>query len=175
MENWWIYLVVILAVIALYFLFTFILYLLMKRAQKKAFKLLDTILPYEKEKFDMIIKARNKLKEDGRFLPKNILEVIDKDEKLFLQIPVNIQEVKGQSDFIIMYLDKYLKEKKLIQKDDYKKMDDELNSYLYMNPEDKTSPYYQYNKKAMSYNAYLGMGALAVFSIRRKNQSAPIL
>lgn len=175
MKDWIIVILVVIGLILLYFLSAGIVFLLMKRAKNKTFKLLEDILPLEQKRFDSIIKLKTSLEEDGRVLPKNLREALETAEKAFQKIPVDYVELKGNNDFLIMYFRKYLSEKRLLNKEAYQTFDKELEKNLFLDPTDKTSPYYEYNKKASVYNAYLGMTILALFGIRRRYPTAPIL
>ena len=173
--QWWHYLLIFLGLFALFLLTTLVLYLLMKRAQKKAYQELEKLIPYEQNRFSLIQKCKEELETDGRFLPKNFLTAISEEEKLFEKAPLDLSEIKGRTDFLVMYLRKYLKEKKLLSKEKYQDFDKKLETLIFIDPGDKNSPYYLYNKKASHYNAFLGMMFLSIFGIRNKNQNAPII
>ena len=49
--QWWHYLLIFLGLFALFLLTTLVLYLLMKRAQKKAYQELEKLIPYEHGSF----------------------------------------------------------------------------------------------------------------------------
>lgn len=161
MENWWIYVVVFAGIILVFLFSAFIVKLLMNKAYKKAYALFVNMSTVEKERYDLIIKVKTTMENDGRFLPKNMVESTLEVEKEFEKIPCQIEKIKGMNDFLIIYYSKYIQEKKLMNK--YESLEKELMSKLYSDPQDKTSPYYEYNKAALKYNAYLNMGFINVF------------
>ena len=171
MENWWIYVIVVVAIIAIYLIAALIIKLFMNGAQKKCFALLDGIAPKERERFEHILNTKNTMENDGRHLPKNLVETTSETEKEFQKVPVDIAKVKGMDDFLILYYRKYLKEKRLLDK--YGELDKKLEEVSYMDIEDKNSIYYAYNKAALKYNAYLNMGFLNLF--RGNAPKAPTL
>ncbi len=175
MKEWVIVILVVVGLIALYLISAGIVYLLMRNAKKKTFAALENIVPLEQTRLDLILQTKSSIEEDGRVLPKNLHDAVEIAEKTFQKIPINYVEIKGNNDFLIMYFRKYLSEKKLLNKELYKNLDKKLEENLYLDPTDKTSPYYDYNKKASHYNAYLGMTLLALFGIRRRYPTAPIL
>jgi len=172
-SNWWIYVIVLVALFAFYFLICFVVYLLMKHAQKKASRALEALVPKERDRFEVILDTRDALENKGRHLPKNMIDDTNAVQELFQKVPVSMKDVKGRDDFLILYYRKYLKEKRLLADPEGKALDQKLASILYENSEDKSSPYYSYNKLAIRYNAYLSMGAFNIF--RGKAASAPIL
>ncbi len=159
--DWWIYVVVFGGLILVYLCSAWIIHMLMKNAQKKAYALFEQIIPKEKERYEVILKAKKTMEDDGRFLPKNMVESTLEVEKEFEKIPVDLAKVKGMNDFLIIYYCKYIKEKKLLGK--YASLDQELNSNLYTDSNDRHSPYYAYNKAVLKYNSYLNMGFLNPF------------
>lgn len=171
--QWWIYLVIIVGVLAVYFFTAFIIYLLMKRAKKKAYQEMEKVIPYEKEKYDLISEVIKTMQDDGRFLQKNLLDSYEDLGKTFDKVPFEIATAKNQNDFMILYLRKYLKEKNLLRKEVYQKLDERLSKAIYLDPSEKNSPYYLYNKKASRYNAFLSMGMFNIF--RGSNAPAPTL
>ncbi len=170
-KTWWIYIVVIVGVIALYLISGAIVHFLMKGAKKKAYAELEKVIPYEKERFDEISSSIHTMQDDGRFLPKNMIECLNTIDESFKKVPVDVSSVKNQNDFLILYIRKYLSEKRIVEK--YKSIDEKLEKLLFLDPSSKTSPYHTYNKKAAHYNAYLGMGIFNIF--RGDNTAAPIL
>lgn len=169
--NWWIYVIVFAGIIGIYLLSALVIYLLMKNAQKKAYALYEKMIPVEKERYDKILKAKKRLEDDGRFLPKNMVESTSEVEKEFAKIPVDLSKIKGMNDFLILYYRKYLQQKRLLPK--YPNMDAELEKQIFLDSEDKNSPYYLYNKATLKYNAYLNMGFLNPF--RGKARRLPTL
>ena len=81
---------------------------------EKAYQELEKLIPYEQNRFSLIQKCKEELETDGRFLPKNFLTAVSEEEKLFEKAPLDLSEIKGRTDFLVMYLRKYLKEKKLL-------------------------------------------------------------
>ena len=169
--NWWIYVIVFGALIAVFLISALIIRLLTKSAYKKANALYQEVTPKEKERYELILKAKKTMEDDGRFLPKSMIESTMEVEKEFQKIPCDISKVKSMNDFLIIYYSKYIHEKKLLGK--YDSVDQELNAHLYADPQDKNSPYYQYNKAALKYNAFLNMGFINIF--RGKSQRMPTL
>lgn len=164
--QWWVYVIVFAALIAIYLLTALIIYLLMKKAYKKAKVELDKIIPYEKERYETILKVKTTLENEGRFFSKNIIETTEDVEKQFSKIPVDIAKIKNQNDFLVIIYRKYIKEKRLLAKS--KDLDQELENILYIDPSDKSSPYYPYDKAAMKYNSYVNMGMFNIFRGRSK-------
>lgn len=173
--KWWHYVLIIVGVLAIYLIFVLVVYLLMKRAKKKTFTLLDGMIEIEKKRFDVINKAMETFEAKNRFLPKTMTDTFSKIDEDFKKVPFDVSSVKGQLDFMVLYIRKYISEKNLIEDSSYLEIDKELESILYLDPSDKNSPYYAYNKAASHYNAYLGMTILGLFGIRSKNPLAPIL
>ncbi len=170
---WWVYVAIIVGILVLYLGAAFVTYLLMKSAKKKCRNEFDRLVPYERERLDLIVEVRDALIQDERHLPKNLLDSIKADEDCFAKAPADIRTAKGQSDFLIIYLRKYLKEKNLLKQEKYQTFDQRLEKHLWLDPEDKASPYLAYNKRALRYNSYLGMTILAIFG-NGKNSAAPI-
>ena len=169
--EWWIYVVVIGGIIVVYFTSALIIRALMVKAQKKCNALLEKITPIERARFDKIVEVKLAMENDGRHLPKNMVETTLDQEREFSQIPVDIQKVKSVDDFLILYYIKYLKEKNLKIK--YQQQLETLEAIIYSKPEDKDYPYYEYNKAALKYNSYLNMGFLNPF--RAGREMAPTL
>jgi hypothetical protein len=159
--DWWIYVIVIGSLIAVYFLSAFILRLITKSAQKKALALYEQVIPNEKKRYELVLNAKKRMEEDGRYLPKNMIESTLEVQKEFERIPPDIAKIKGMDDFLIIYYCKYIKEKKLLEK--YSDMEQELQASLYIDPQDKKSPYYLYNKASLKFNSYLNMGFINPF------------
>ena len=169
--KWWVYAIIIVGVLAFYLLSALIVRLLMNEAKKKAVIEYEKVIPYEKARMDEINNAIKTMQDDGRFLPKNMIECLETINKSFDAVPVDVSSIKNQNDFMILYIRKYLKEKRIAEK--YKSIDEKLESLLFLDPSSKKSPYSVYNKKAGRYNAYLGMGYFNLF--RGSNTSMPIL
>lgn len=175
MESWVIVIIVILALILVYLFSAFILFLLMKRAMKRAYDALMDLLPYEDERMKLVSSTKEKLLNDNYHLSDEMSEATENNLKLLKETPVDVSKVKNQTDFLLMYYMKFLKEKKLIQKKpEYKEIYDKMLAELHLKDELKNSPYGKYDKLAFRYNSYLGLVILAPF-VRRKYQNAPIL
>ncbi len=151
-----------------------ICYFLLKRARLRAFDEMQTLIPYEKERLDVITRTKDALLDDNRHFPNEIAELVQSTDEILNTSPVDVGKAKGQSDFLIIYFTKYLKEKKLLKRGSYQELCDELEAHLHMDENDKNSPYKKYDKKATTYNAYLSLIFIPGF-IRRKYQQAPIL
>lgn len=171
---WWIYVVILVGILLIYFLTGFVMYLLELREKKKTFQELDKLIPYERDRLEIVLDTRDALENDGRHLPKNLTDAIAEDQDFFTQVPPSIEKAKGQTDFLILYLRKYLKEKGFLKQEKYQELDKKLEKNLFLDPSDKNSPYKKYNDHAYRYNAYLGMMTLALFNSNGKNPKAPI-
>ncbi len=171
--QWWIYLVIIVGVLAVYFFTAFVIYLLMKRAKKIAYAEMEKVIPYEKEKYNLVSEVIRTMQEEGRYLQKNLLDSYEDLGKTFEKVPFELSAAKNQNDFMILYLRKYLKEKNLLKREIYQKLDERLRDAVHLDPSEKNSPYYVYNKKAARYNAFLSMGMFNIF--RGSNAPAPTL
>lgn len=164
--EWWVYVIIFAGLIAVWLLSSLVVYQLMKKAQKKAYLLFDKVIPKEKERYQVILKAKDRMEKDGRFLPKNMVDSTMEVDKEFQKIPCDIAKIKGMDDFLVIYYRKYIKEKKLSGK--YHDIDMELEACIFLDPSDKRSPYYEYNKAALHYNAYVNMGFLNLFRGKAK-------
>lgn len=175
MPGWVIIILVVLALVAVYLISALILFLLMKRAMKKAYDALMALLPYEDERMKLVLDVKERLLNDNFHLSEEMCEATENNCKLLQETPVDVSKVKNQTDFLLMYYMKFLKEKKLVAKSaEYKELYDTMLSKLHLKDELKNSPYGKYDKLAFRYNSYLGMIILAPF-VRRKYQNAPIL
>lgn len=172
--DWWIYLLILLGVIALWFILSIILFFAMKSAQRKAYNELDKVAPFERDRYDFFVEVITKLEDSGRHLPKSLTELQKSLERAFAKIPVDVNEIKGQNDFMDIYLKKYLDEKGFSKKEEFKSYCEKLNQMLWIDPADKNSPYYKYNKLASRYNSLNGMLLLRIFTASGKYPSAPI-
>ena len=104
-----------------------------------------------------------------------MIQLTESNRVLLETKPVDVSKAKNQTDFLIMYYTKFIKEKKLAKKNPaYETMSEELLKKLHLHDELKTSPYGKYDKAAFRYNSYLGLMILAPF-VRKKYQNAPIL
>ena len=175
MPNFVIVIIVIVCLIVLYLLSALVLFLFMKRAMGRAYDELVALIPYEKERMDAILSLREKLLSDGYHLSSEMVSLTDSNKTLLETRPVDVSKVKNQTDFLIMYYTKFLREKKVAKKDPaYDSMGENLLKMLHLHDELKSSPYGKYDKAAFRYNSYLGLIILAPF-VRRKYQNAPIL
>ena len=160
MPGWVIIILVVLALVAVYLISALILFLLMKRAMKKAYDALMALLPYEDERMKLVLDVKERLLNDNYHLSDEMCEATENNRKLLQETPVDVSKVKNQTDFLLMYYNKELY--------------DTMLSKLHLKDELKNSPYGKYDKLAFRYNSYLGMIILAPF-VRRKYQNAPIL
>lgn len=175
MQSWLIVIIVIVCLVLLYLLSALVLFLMMKRAMDKAYDALVALVPYEKERMAAILKVKERLQSDGYHLSDEMVELTENNQKLLEEKPVDVSKVKSQTDFLIMYYTKFIKEKKVAKKDiSYEKESTDLLKMLHLHDDLKTSPYGKYDKAAFRYNSYLGLIILAPF-VRRKYQNAPIL
>lgn len=175
MPEWIIVIIVIVCIIVLYLLSALILYLLMKRAMNKAYDALMALVPYEQERMDLIVQTKERLLDDHYHLSDEMCELVESNNALLKTPPVDVGKVKSQTDFLIMYFTKFLREKKVAKKDSsYAETSEKLLKMLHLNDDLKSSPYGKYDKLAFRYNSYLNMIILAPF-VRRKFQNAPIL
>ncbi len=175
MPDFVIVILVIVCLIVLYLISALVLFLLMKRAMGKAYDALIALIPYEKERMEAIIELKDKLQADGYHLSDEMIQLTESNRVLLETKPVDVSKAKNQTDFLIMYYTKFIKEKKLAKKNPaYETMSEELLKKLHLHDELKTSPYGKYDKAAFLYNSYLGLMILAPF-VRKKYQNAPIL
>ena len=159
--DWWIYVVVIGGIIVVYLTSAFIIRFFMMKAKKKCEALLEKVIPLERDRFDMILEVKNKMENDGRHLPKNMVESTLELEKAYQEVPVDIQKVKSIDDFLLLYYIRYIKEKNLKEK--YQAELATLESLVYDNVESDKYPYKEYNNATLKYNAYLNMGFINPF------------
>ena len=102
--KWWVYAIIIVGVIAFYLLSALIVRLLMNEAKKKAVIEYEKVIPYEKARMDEINNAIKTMQDDGRFLPKNMIECLETINKSFDAVPVDVSSIKNQNDFMILYI-----------------------------------------------------------------------
>ncbi len=175
MDSWLILIIVIAGVLVLYLLFALIAYFLMKGAMNKAYDALVALIPYEKERLELVKKVADDLKNDHYRFSSQIDELIKENENVLEKKPVDVSKAKNQNDFLILYFSKLIKEKNFDKRfSKYQEHHKTLQSHLYLQSYNKNSPYYRYDKLAFRYNSYLNMLFLAPF-VRRKYESAPIL
>ena len=162
--EWYTYIIIIVAIIALYFLISLVIYFLAKKAQKKVIQEIEAVIPKERERFEMAKTFYNKMVEDGRHLPKNMIDVTNEIESLFQKVPVEIMEVKPKDDFVIMYYKKYVEEKGL--KNKYPEYYAVLDKILYFDNKDPDLPYRAYNRAALKYNSTINITLFNIFTRR---------
>lgn len=152
-----------------------VLVFLMKKTQKKAFKALDDLVPYERERFDIILETVEQLKKENKFRNKEMDKLVEEQKKLLEGVTIDMSKVKAQNDFLILYLRKLLKDKGLKMKDPYKDLNKKMEEHFFDDTSSKNSPYYNYSKLALRYNAYMGMMFVASYANRKGYPRAPIL
>jgi|GEM_PF-920774 len=171
----WAWLLIVLAIIVvIYLLVELVLFFLMRSSMKKAFRMLDELVPFERQRFEAIEKVYQRLVKENKLHNKDIDDLIAGQRVILGGKTTDMQKLKGQDDFLILYLTKYLKERKLKQKG-YEAEYNDLLSRLYSDPEDKSNPYYRYDQEAMKYNSYTQMGLLRSITIRHHYYQAPVL
>lgn len=172
-----IWVVAIIACLILLFLISFLVtILLVKKAQKKAYKALDDLVPYEKERFQAVLKMYDLLVQEKK-LPagKNPLSDIMKEQEITLSgNTIDMQKAKANDDFAILFLQKFLKERSLKMKEPFHSALEELKKYDVMLDE-KNSPYKKYNDCALKYNALSSMMTVSGYCQRKGYLKAPIL
>ena len=172
----WVWIVVFIAIIiGSIFLLQIVLYFLMKRAMKITFSELDKLVPLEKERFNKIKENYFALNKNHRITNESIKELIMSQDELVKSERIDMQQYKNQNDFLIMYLLKFMKEKKLKMKDEYSPIYKELESISYFEVKDKSTPYYSYNKKANRYNTLANLSFVSNLFKRNNYYRAPIL
>ena len=152
MPEWIIVIIVIVCIIVLYLLSALILYLLMKRAMNKAYDALMALVPYEQERMDLIVQTKERLLDDHYHLSDEMCELVESNNALLKTPPVDVGKVKSQTDFLIMYFTKFLREKKVAKKDSsYADTSEKLLKMLHLNDDLKSSPYGKYDKLAFRF------------------------
>lgn len=172
----WIWIVVTLAiVIAVYLLSELVLFLLMRSSMKKAFHALDELVPFERERSKKIDTIYQTLKDGKRINNRSMEELLESNKDILSQSSIDMQKLKSQDDFLILYLLKFMKEKKLKQREEYSPLYKELEAISYPDPKANDFPYKRYNDLALRYNSYTGMGMLRSIASRKKYLAAPVL
>ena len=162
--EWLTYVIIIVSIIALYFLISFIVYLYAKHAQKRVIAEIEAVIPKERERFETVKTFYNKMVNEGRHLPKNMTELVEELDALFQKVPVEIMEVKPKDDFIIMYFRKYIEEKGL--KNKYPEYYALLDKILYFDNKDPDLPYRAFNRAALKYNSAINIMLFSIFTRR---------
>ena len=176
MNDTWIWIVIFIAVvIGSIIILQVVLYFFMKRAMKKAYTYLDGLVPVEKERYQKIKNAYFTLNKTHYISNDSIKELIKEQEVLSSEERVDMQKLKGQNDFLVMFLLKFMKEKKLKMKDNYSPIYKELESISYFESKDKSTPYYKYNKAANVYNALATLSFVSSIFRKKDYYRAPIL
>ena len=172
----WIILIIFLAVLAaIYIISGLIIKMRVKKAKRKAIDALDALASTERDRLERLEKIKNILNEDRKFIPKNREESFEDTRKLLDEVPADVAKAKGQNDIIVLYLRKFRKEKRLLAQKKYKDIDEQLSKEINIDPNDKTSPYYSYNRKALRYNALRGRTFFSLFINNGNNPQAPVL
>lgn len=148
---------------------------LMKKAQKKAFDSLDSLVAYERNRFDGIKEIADYLDQSNRLHAQSIIDTIKKQEEAFSSDTIDMQNVKVTDDFLVIYFQKYIKEKNLSKKSPYDEYLKKLSEELTIDPEDKEHPYYKYNKLALKYNSYANMRTASWYARRKNYPQAPVM
>ena len=172
---WELLLIIIFSLIGLYLLAIMIVYFFMKRAQKRAFSSLDSMIVYEKDRMNFINDLVNTLKDNKYNLKSNIKIVVDEQNELLENKMVDMSKVKQQTDFLLIYFQKYLKENGIRKKSPFDSFYKKINDYLIMDIDSDDYPYKKYNLYANRYNSILSLGFLCPFARSIKNPQAPIL
>ena len=148
----------------------------MKKAQKKAYRALDELVPYEKERFACIERFYEALVQEKKLnLSRNPLSDIMKEQEIILSgNTIDMQKAKANDDFCILFLKKFIKEKSLHMKEPYHSLEEELGKYDSFSDEKKT-PYKKYNDCALKYNALTSMMTVSGYCQRKGYLKAPIL
>lgn len=175
MPSWVLLIIVIASLIGLYLVAVIIIYFLMKRAQKRAFSALDSMVTYEKERMHFVNDLVTVLNTTQYKVKDNIRVVVDEQNEMLSSDRVDMNKVKQQTDFLLIYLQKYLKEKGIRKKSPFDTYFQKIPEYLVMDIESDKYPYKDYNKIATKYNSFLSLGFLSPFARSSKNPQAPIL
>ena len=176
MNDSWIWIVIFIAVIiGSILLLQVVLYFLMKHYMKKAYLKLDELVPIEKERYNKIKNAYFLLNKSHHIANDSIRELIQKQDVIASGERVDMQEFKNQNDFLVMFLLKFMKERKLKMKDNYSPTYKELESISYFESKDKTTPYYKYNKVANAYNALASLSFVSSIFKKKDYYRVPIL
>lgn len=149
LPTWAVVLIVIAAVLFLYFLSGLIFYLLYLRAYPKAQKELDALVPYEEERGKFVLSIVNRLEGHGFRFDPQAKDILLRSESLAGLSSGKRGEYRNIVDFTSVYLAKIHKEDarygKYITEEEEKK----LLSY----PRDSEERYKKYNRKAGTVNA----------------------
>ncbi|MFA6829174.1 MAG: hypothetical protein WCR67_00480 [Bacilli bacterium] len=172
-----IWIVCIVAALLIAWLISFLVIIqLMKKAQKKAFAALDELVPYERERYEAVKKAFNQIIDERRMQKDNQMYALcTEQEKILAGDRIDMSTLKAQNDFMILYLHKFIKEKKLRMKEPFSTIDTDLDKYTFIDPSSKDSPYRSYNNVALKYNSYMGMMLVSNYASRKGYPKAPIL
>lgn len=172
----WIAIIVFIAIIIVTFIaLQIVMYFLLKSNMKKAFASLDNLVPIEKERFNKIKDIYNQLLKLNRINNEEIKELVAIQENNLNLERLDMQIFKGNNDFLIMYLLRLLKEKKLKLKEPFCLMNETLESISYFESKDKDTPYYKYNKIANRYNTFASMSLVSKTFKKASYPRVPIL
>lgn len=175
MQEWIIVVIIIVVLIVVYIISGFIISHLTKKAEQKVFDEMAKLAPYENERISLIKKVATDLKERNYGFPKQFSELIAETEEIMTTRPIDIAKAKGNNDFLLIYFQKYLTEKKLLSQKIFADDLDEMKSHLFLDSKIKENPYNKYNKAANQYNAFFGLILFSPFLRRRDREHAPIL
>lgn len=175
MEQWIIVVIIVVSLIAVYVISGLIVGQLTKRAENKVYDEMAKIAPYEKERLELIKKVASALKERNYGFPKQFSELIDETDEIMNTRPIDIAKAKGNDDFLLIYFQKYLTEKRLTSQTIFADYLNEIKNHLCLDNKVKDNPYSQYNKVASHYNAFHGLILFSPFIKRKNRESAPFL
>ena len=176
MNNTWIWIVVFIAIIiGTILIFQVVIYFFMKRSMRKAYLALDKLVPFEKERYNKIKEVYFSLNKTHHIANDSIRELIQNQDIISTEERVDMQKLKNQNDFLLMFLLKFMKDKKLKMKDAYSSTYKELESISFFDTKDKTTPYFKYNKIANVYNALATISFVSNIFKKSNYYRAPIL
>ena len=175
MFEWYWILIIIATLVIVYAFIQVILFFIMRKCMKKAFSELDKMAIYEKDRFGIIFVSYKEIISKKKIENVEINNLIKEQENISNNKEIEMESFKSKNDFIIMYLMKFLEEKKLKNKDDFSSIYQNLKDISYFDINDKTSPYIKYNKVANRYNALANICIISNSFKRSSYLRAPIL
>ncbi len=175
LPTWELLVIIIFSMIGLYVIAILVIYFLMKRVQKKAFSELDSLIVYEKERMQFVNDLVAVLEASNYHLKDNIKVVVDEQNDLLSSKRVDMSKAKQQTDFLLIYFQKLLKEKGIRKKEPFAKYYEDINKYLFIDSESDNYPYKKYNNLAAKYNSFLSLGLFSILTHGKNNPQAPTL
>lgn len=172
--QWELLIIIIFSILGLYLLTVLIIYLLMKNAQKKTFSALDSLIQFEKDRMDFANKVYDTLKENYN-LSNNIKMTVEEQNELLSSHSVDMVKAKSQTDYLLIYFQKFMKEHGIRKKSPYAELYSQIDEHLFLDAEKDNYPYKRYNSLAAKYNSFRNMGFFSPFSRGSKNPEAPTL